>query len=232
MGSWLIRLNFDYDRWYLGIYADKFFEDNSSMLHISYDGWGEGDEQWVKKERRYFLHSFKDWMLGAELKLKQNDWLNDIVAEFLYTKYQGGPVYHDHTRAISEHICGRDNFYSNNLQTGWQHWGQVMGNPLYLSPIYNSDGKIDVKNSRFVAWHLGLAGNPIDRLHYRFLATWQRSFGTYDDLYREPQETVSLLGEASYRLPKGCQLKVAIGLDTGKTYGQNFGVQTTIMKTC
>ena len=70
-----------------------------------------------------------------------------------------------------------------------------------------------------------------DRLHYRFLATWQRSFGTYDDLYREPQETVSLLGEASYRLPKGCQLKVAIGLDTGKTYGQNFGVQTTIMKT-
>lgn len=231
LGSWLMRLNFDYDRWYLGIYADKFFEDNSSMLHISFDGWGEGDEQWTKKERRYFLHSFKDWMLGAELKLKQNDWLNNIVAEFLYTKYQGGPVYHDHTRAISEHICGRDQFYNNGLQTGWQHWGQVMGNPLYRSPLYNEDGTICVLNNRFVAWHLGLAGDPIDRLHYRLLATWQRGWGTYDNLFRDPETSVSLMGEACYTFPQGWQLKGALGFDAGKIYGKNFGVQTTITKT-
>lgn len=231
LGSWLIRLNFDFDRWYLGIYADHFFEDNSSMLHVSYNGWGEGDEQSVKKEKRYFVHAFKDWQLGAELKLKHARWVNNVVAEFMYTKYQGGPVYHDHTKAIGEHLCGRDNYYNHSLQTGWQHWGEVMGNPLYRSPIYNDDGTVRVLNNRFVAWHLGLAGDPTERMHYRLLATWQRSFGTYDDLFRDPQETVSLLGEVNYRLPKCWLLKGAFGFDTGKTYGKNFGVQLTIAKT-
>ena len=231
LGSWLMRLNFDYDNWYLGIYADKFFEDNSSMLHVSFNGYGEGDEWNVKKEKRYFVHSFKDWLLGAELKLKRATWLNNIVAEFLYTKYQGGPVYHDKSPIINEHICGRDNFYNHHLQTGWQHWGQVMGNPLYRSPLYNEDGTIRVLNNRFVAWHVGLAGNPLDRLHYRFLATWQRGWGTYDNLFRDPETSVSIMGEACYQFPKGWQLKGAMGFDSGKIYGKNFGCQLTIAKT-
>ena len=51
--------------------------------------------------------------------------------EYLYTKYQSGPIYHDHTRLLSEHVCGLDNYYNHNLFTGWQHWGQAMGHPLY-----------------------------------------------------------------------------------------------------
>lgn len=231
LGSWLIRLNFDYERWYLGIYADHFFEDNSSMFHVSYAGYGEGEEWNVKKNNRYFVHSFKDWQLGAELKLKNATWINNVVAEFMYTKYQGGPVYHDKSPYNSEHICGRDYFYNHTTQTGWQHWGEVMGNPLYRSPIYNEDGTVRVLNNRFVAWHVGLAGDPTHRMHYRLLATWQRSFGTYEVLFRDPQETVSLLGEVSYRLPKRWLLKGAFGVDTGKTYGKNFGCQLTIAKT-
>jgi len=231
LGSWLMRLNFDYERWYLGIYADHFFEDNSGMFHISYAGYGEGDEWNVKKRNRYFFHALKDWLLGAELKLKHASWVNNVVAEFMYTKYQGGPLYHDKSPYNNEHICGRDNFYNHHLQTGWQHWGMVMGNPLYLSPLYNDDGTVRVLNNRFVAWHLGLAGDPNERLHYRLLATWQRSFGTYDDLFRDPQESVSVMGEATYRLPKGWTLKGAMGFDTGETYGKNFGCQLTVAKT-
>ena len=231
LGSWLMRLNFDFDRWYLGLYADHFFEDNSGMIHVSYAGYGEGDEWNVKKNKRYFVHSFKDWLLGVDLKLKQATWLNNLVAEFMYTKYQGGPLYHDKTPYNNEHICGRDNFYNHHLFTGWQHWGQVMGNPLYRSPLYNEDGTICVLNNRFVVWHLGLAGNPFTRLHYRFLATWQRSFGTYNDLFRDPQETVSVMGEASYQFAKGWLVKGAVGFDTGKTYGNNFGCQLTVTKT-
>ena len=158
-------------------------------------------------------------------------WLNDIVIEYMYTKYQGGPIYHDHTKAISEHICGRDNFYNHNLQTGWQHWGQVMGNPLYRSPSYNEDGTVMVKNNRFKAWHLGLSGDPMNRLHYRLLITWQRSFGTYDELLRDPQETLNMMGEATYQLPKGWLLKGTVAFDSGKVYGNNVGCQLAIVKT-
>jgi hypothetical protein len=37
VGSWLMRVNYDGDRWRLGIYADKYFEDHSAMFLIDYD---------------------------------------------------------------------------------------------------------------------------------------------------------------------------------------------------
>lgn len=235
VGSWVARLNFDYPSWNLGVYADQFFEDNSSLLHISQNGWGKGDEVYTMKESRYFIYDFKDWMLGAELKLKHLSWLNTIVMEYLYTKYQGGPVYHDHTPKVNEHICGRDQFYNHYLYTGWQHWGMVMGNPLYRSPLYNDDGQIRVQNNRFVAWHFGVSGNPVTGLHYRLLATFQTGYGTYDNLFPDPEHNVSLLAEVDYRFPaesalRGWSLRGALGLDSGPILGDNTGMQLTIAK--
>ncbi len=232
LGSWVGRLNMDYKKWNLGLYFDRYFEDHSAMLFMDYDGYGSG-EDWDKRKRsRFFLYDVKDMMLGAELTLKQLPWLNHIVVEYLHTMYQSGPIYHDHTQNISDHICGRDNYYNHRLQTGWQHWGMVMGNPLYRSPLYNGDGQVGVKNNRFIAYHLGVSGQPLCRLHYRLLTTWQRSYGTYFEMMPDPQENVSLLAEVQYQLPRGGWLvKGAFGFDTGKTYGRNKGIQLTITKT-
>ena len=235
LGSYLARVNMDYDDWYLGLYADHFFEDHSQMFFIDYDGYGKGEEFNKKKDNRWFIYDLKDMMLGAELKLKHFDWLNDIVVEYLYTKYQSGPVYHDRTPNESTHIGGRDNYYNHYLFTGWQHWGQVMGNPLYRSPLYNDNGQIAVQNNRFVAWHLGLSGDPLDNLHYRVLATYQKGWGTYDYMLPDPQENVSLLAEAAYTFAdhsplKGWTVKAALGMDSGKLLGDNFGGQLTVSK--
>ncbi len=236
LGSWMMRLNFDYDTWYLGLYADKFFEDQSSMFFLDYDGYGSGDEWDVKKDSRYIVYEMKDIMLGAELKLKDARWLNNIVFEYIYSKYQCGPIYHDHTPNISDHVSGRDNFYNHYVFTGWQHWGQVMGNPLYQSPLYNSDGRIEVKNNRMYGFHLGLSGQPIFNLSYRVLATWQKSFGTYDDPYDSPRENISALAEATYAFDdntalRGWQITLGAGMDTGRMRGENYGMQLTIAKT-
>ena len=218
LGSFVMRLNIDQPSWNLGLYADQFFEDHSSMLHFDKDG------------DKLFRYDFKDWMLGAELQLKEMPWLQNIVVEYLYTKYQAGPVYHDVTPNISTHIGGRDNFYNHHLYTGWQHWGQVMGNPLYLSPLYNEDGKIEVKHNRFVAWHLGLSGTPMPRLHYRVLATWQKGFGTYYYLPANPEENISLLAEAGYSFAHGWSVKGAFAMDKGKLRGDNYGAQISVVK--
>ena len=219
LGSWVMRLNFDQPTWNIGVYADQFFEDHSMMTHFSKSGDG------------YFRYDFKDWLLGAELKLKDCRWLEGVVVEYLYTKYQGGPVYHDHTANVDIQISGRDNYYNHHLFTGWQHWGQVMGNPLYRSPLYNDDGKIEVEHNRFKAWHLGFNGSPIDGLHYRVLATWQRSFGSYYYLPPTPVENVSLLAEASYALRHGWLVKGAFAMDNGKLRGESYGVQLSVIKT-
>lgn len=219
LGSWVARLNFDQPAWNLGLYADQFFEDHSMLTHFNKSG------------DKYMRYDFKDWMLGAELKLKHNPWLQNIVIEYLYTKYQAGPVYHDETSNIHHQISGRDNYYNHHLFTGWQHWGQVMGNPLYLSPLYNSDGNIEVCHNRFVAWHLGLSGTPLSNLHYRFLATWQKSYGSYYYLPPNPEENTSLLAEVSYCMRQGWSLNGAFAMDSGKLRGDNYGIQLSIVKT-
>ena len=231
-GSWVARLNLDFKDWYLGLYADHYFEDHSSMFLLDYDGYGSGEEWNQKIQSRYFLYDLKDIMLGAELHLKRVPWMDHVVIEYMNTKYQSGPVYHDHTVHNSTHISGRDNYYNHYLYTGNQHWGMVMGNPLYLSPVYNDDGWIRVENNRFKAWHLGVSGHPTSRLHYRVLATWQRGYGTYDVMYPDPRENVSLLAETAYRFSRGgWQLKAAVGLDSGKLLGDNYGFQLTVAKT-
>lgn len=235
LGSWLVRLNYDTKVWGASVYADHFFEDQSSMFFLDYDGYGTGDEWNVKKESRYFLYDLKDIMLGAEVRLKQTPWLNAIVLEYLYTKYQCGPMYHDHTQLRPDHISGIDNYYNHYIFSGWQHWGQVMGNPLYRSPLYNADGQVRVENNRFWAWHVGLAGDPCRNLHYRVLCTIQKGYGTYNAPFIEPQRNFSLLAEAAYAFSassalEGWRVKGAFGLDNGELLGDNWGVQLTISK--
>ena len=237
LGSLMARLNFDYDTWYLGLYADHFFEDHSQMFLLEYDGYGTGTEWNVKKDNRYFMYSLKDIMLGVDLRFKSCfTWINNVVLEYLYTKYQSGPVYHDHTQLMPDHIGGLDNYYNHHILPGWQHWGQVMGNPLYRSPIYNDNNRVMVMNNRFVAWHLGVGGAPTPNLSYRVLATYQKSWGTYYFPFKDPHEDICVMGEALYDFGeetflKGWSIKGAVGFDHGKTYGNNVGLQLTIRKT-
>ena len=231
LGSWVARVNYDAPTWNLGVYADHYFEDHSSMFLLDYDGYGTGAEWNVRKDNRYLFYGLKDIMLGAELTLKHCPWAKKIVVEYLYTKYQSGPIYHDHTENITDHIGGSDGYYNHSIYTGWQHWGQVIGNPLYMSPLYNTDGTIRVKNNRFVAWHGGLSGSLSRDLDYRLLATYQKGWGTYENMYPSPRRNVSLLAEAKYSAPVGgWQVVAALGMDKGSLLGDNFGFQLTIIK--
>lgn len=231
LGSWLLRLNYEAENWKLSVYADKYFEDHSSMFQLDYDGYGEGEEWNVKKKRRYLLYDFKDMMLGMELNLFRGTWLQNVVFEYLYSKYQSGPVYHDRTPSFSDHIGGIDDYYGHYIFTGWQHWGQVIGNPLYLSPLYNTNGEINVKNSRFMAFHLGVSGQPMPNLNYRLLATWQDGLGIYKDPYTHKKYNTSLLAEVTYHFHNNWSVTGAIGADFGKIRGNNTGFQLTVKKT-
>ncbi len=234
VGSWLIRMNWDEEYWRFSIYADKYFEDHSAMFLLDYDGYGSGDEWNSKKKTRFLLYDMKDIMLGAEFNLKYPRWVNDVVFEYIYTKYQSGPIYHDHTSGISDHIGGRDNYYNHGIYTGWQHWGQVIGNPLFRSPIYNSDGTISVEDNRFMALHIGIDGNPTDNFSYRVLGTYQEGLGTYDVPYDKKHHNVSFLVEGRYAFDEGLlsgwSAKLGYAMDFGKILGNNYGFQITIVK--
>ena len=234
LGSWVIRANYDVDEWGFSLYYDHFFEDHSGMFFLDYDGYGSGEEWDDKKDFNFLVYNpLKDMLVGAELRLKDATLLNNILFEYIYTKYQSGPIYHDHTRTISDHIGGVDEYYNHYFYGGWQHWGQVIGNPLYRSPIYNSDGKLEIKNNRFYAFHLGLSGEPEDNISYRILATYQKGWGTYTEPFANPQTNFSLLAEGTYRFRgflDGWSLTGALAMDKGGLLGDNMGAQITICK--
>lgn len=233
LGSWVARLNWNDDNMTIGAYFDHYFEDHSGMFMLDYDGYGTGDEWGIRKEKKYFAYSLKDGLVGLDVKLKKFPYINQLVVEYMNTRYQSGPIYHDHTENISNHLGGRDGYYSHSSLPGWQHWGQVMGNPLFMSPMYNTDGYIAIENDRFNAWHLGVAGNPFCGFHYRTKLSWQRGLGTYANPYYTPKENISILVEASYKFPETTKLhrlsvKMAYGADFGKLLGNNSGFQATL----
>lgn len=229
-GAWLARVNYDAPSWSASIYADHFFEDHSQQFHLDFDGYGEGTDYQKRVSHRYLLYPLKDIMLGGELRLKSCPWLKALVVEYLHTTDQSGPVYHDRTSAIPDHIGGRDNYYNHSNYMCVQHWGQVMGNPLYRSPAYNGDHSLSVEDNRFVAWHMGVEGTPLPRLDYRVLVSWQRGYGTYDKPYTYPHHNTSLLVEAGYKFKRGWGVHGAFGLDSGSLLGNNHGFQLTISK--
>lgn len=232
LGSWVMRLNYERDAWGLSVYADHFFEDDSQMFLLDYNGYGTGKEWNTRKKHRYFMYALKDIMLGGELRLKQGRWLSKVVLEYIYTKYQSGPYNHDRTENISDHVSGMDDYYNHSTYTGWQHWGQVMGNPLYRSPLYNSDGRIDVRDNRFCAFHLGVAGTPAACVGYRVLATYQKGWGTYSNPFTKAHHNVSFLAEATWRLRHGWSVCGGYAMDFGSSrmLGHNAGAQLTVSK--
>ena len=231
LGSWVLRLNYDTKAATYGLYADHFFEDHSAMFHLNYDGYAYENGQMKKKDDRYIVYPLKDIMLGADVHLKHFHWISDAVLEYVYTRYQSGPVYSDRNPYVTTQLAGVDNYYNNSLKPGWQHWGQTLGNPLYRSPIYNDDENLLFQCNRFTAWHVGIAGQPTPNLHYRLRASWQEGLGTYDMPYPNPKRNVSIGINTEYnadQLFQGLSIGASFGFDRGELMGNNTGGMLTL----
>lgn len=213
VGEWSARLSWkaphDMD---ISLYYLHYFEDHS-MMFLDYV-WHDG-------------------LWGFEFRLPRNPVLGKVVYEYLYMKDQAGPVYWDHTAEIPEQVSGRDNYYNHYLYNPWQHWGMGIGNPLIISPIWNSDGSIIFKCNRIISHHLGLSGQPVPELRWRILASFTRGWGSYSHPYPEIKRNINLLGEISWspeRL-KGWSGTIGIAVDGGSMLGRSCGAMFSIKKT-
>ena len=200
IGSWHLRLDWHAKKWSLGIYMEHLFEDHSQMF--TQYGWN-------------------DMLLGLELNLPKNPYVTTLLYEYNTTMDQSGPIYHDTTQENPTQISARDDYYNNHIYGAWQMGGFVMGNPLIISPIYNSyfqnEGLIGTLHNRTQSHHIGIKGQPSSEWAWRALYTHQRSLGVYKKPTINPATANYLLLETSYS-PKWCQ-----GLTFTAAYGHNDG---------
>lgn len=197
--------------WRIKGYFEHYFEDHSQMT---------------------FEYGWKDALWGVEATLPQNPVVSKVVAEFVYMKDQTGSVNHDYTPEIPEQVSGGDNYYNHYLYSAWQNWGMGIGTPLAISPLYNSNHRLYIYDTRFIAYHLGLEGNPLPGLGWRALFTYSENWGTY--LYPYPDIKYNFSGLLEVNLSparwKGWYGNAAIAWDKGQLLGKNFGVMISIGK--
>lgn len=203
--SWLPKAD-----WSVKLYYQHLFEDHSMM---------------------YVEYPWKDGMWGLEGHLPKNPFVSAIVYEFLYMKDQSGPVYWDHTDKNNVQVSARDNYFNHAIYSSWQHWGQIIGSPLILSPIYNN-GTLTLRSNRVVAHHLGFEGQPLNELGYRVLLSYSRNWGTYQSPLPEVEDNFNALVELTWtpKKLKGWQGVFSFGADAGDLIGRSVGVQIGIVK--
>lgn len=214
VGDWnaAIRYTPKNNDWSVKMYYDHYFEDHSMM---------------------FLDFTWRDMLLGVEGRLPKNPFVSAIVYEYLYTKDQAGPVYWDHTPEIPEQVSGRDQYYNHSIYTGWQTWGMGIGNPLAISPIYNSNHILYFYHNRLKAHHLGIEGQPAPLVSYRLLLSYTRSWGTYDTPTSRVMRNFNTLIETTFtpRKLSGWSGTFSIATDGGALLGPSVGVMVSIKKT-
>ena len=212
-GNWYFDVMYHGHGWSAKAYAEHFFEDHS-QLFVQY-GW-------------------RDMLWGIECELPKNPFVDKVVAEYLKTDDQASGVYHDKNNVLPYQISGKDSYYNNHIYGAWQHWGQAMGNPLLLSPIYNNDGVLTFKYNRVRALHLAIAGNPTEEISYRLKYSHLKTWGTYDLPTRDIMYQNYLLAELSYKPQnktlRGWSITGAWGMNTGELLSKSMGISLSVRK--
>lgn len=226
LGSWHFALNYETNEWSIRAYYEHFYEDHSGLFGIDHHNNQEGVREWIT-----YL-PWRDGLYGLEFKAPKNRVINTVVYEYLTSRDQSGPILHNPENGILEQAGGFDFYYNHTFYQSWQHWGMSICNPQTLSPLYNDIAGLTMPNQRLRSHHLGFDGQPTNELHYRFMGSWSKHWGSLEDPLPTPLTQLSLMTELTYSPSQwnGWHFTGALALDRSQLIGNNFGGMITIRK--
>lgn len=236
-GSWHMNLDYVQGDWLIRAYYEHFFEDHSSMLGVEYKNNINGEKDYINFG---FRRNWLDGLYGIEFNAPDGvKFLRNVVVEFLNTRGLCGPIRHsvnDNVEGMQvvEEVDGIDDMYNHSIYISDTHWGYTMGNPVLISPVYNSNGSNRLRSNRVQMFHLGVDGGITDNIDYRFMATTTQHWGCYGTPLKEVERVTSLMLECSYRLGDTYGWKFtlsgAMDIDSGDLLGDNKGIMLTVSK--
>lgn len=170
----------------------------------------------------------RDGLWGISIRNNKFPIIKGILYEYINTTDQSGP-YHDRDGLI---YGGNDNYFNNGIyQSGWSFFSRTIGTPLITSPLYNSNGNVDLQNNRVQAHHFGIEGN-ITGYNFKVLGTFSKNYGTYYVSLPDIKNT-SLLFQVNKQFPKlmNINLSCSVGADFGNLFGNSVGCVISVKKT-
>ncbi|MGN1264400.1 MAG: hypothetical protein ACI4UL_01145, partial [Muribaculaceae bacterium] len=132
---------------------------------------------------------------------------------------------------IRGQATGADNYYNNYFYNGYQNHGLAIGSPLFLAPIYNSDGVLWFRQNLMQGFHAAIMGCITPRLKYRAMVMYRESWGSPSLLLLEPIHSTSAMIEGEYRFAGALpmSIKAQVALDRGSLAGNSVGCMVSVV---
>lgn len=168
-GAEVLRLDWRGDGWTATFQHDIPYDDGSGMGFQNFpDGVNTVHFGWNDKTR----------------------WVSDILCEYGYTLWQSGTFHDKEIDGKTVIFGGIDSYFNNGgYQSGWTYSGRTIGLPL-MFPVGTRNASwrqdaltLGVENNRTSYWHFGIGGKFFRRAPYKFILTFSRNFGTYQEPY-------------------------------------------------
>ncbi|MBR5455887.1 MAG: hypothetical protein IKU76_02920 [Bacteroidaceae bacterium] len=229
IGNWHLALTLHTRPVDIRLYAEHMFEDFSQLFFFEYQSNREG-----KKEVVYY--PWRDIQFGISIKNKSGllKFISNISYEYMSTYDQSGAGYNDPGPYFKEQMDGMDNYYNHSIYPGWHNYGMGIGNPLAVSPVYNTNGSLVFRGNRFKAHHVGVNGLFCKEksFAYRLMYTYSENWGTYLNPFNEKKYTTSVVADITYTPCKSPWLfSLSLAFDKSDMVGNNLGAMVSVART-
>lgn len=176
-----------------------------------------------------------DGLYGIELKLPGNrPALGGAVVEYLDLVNQSGPIHFnpgdfDGTH-ITSHATGADDYYNNRYYNSYANYGNMIGSPMVMGPIYNLDGYNYVIGNRMRGIHLGAQGWIAGNISWEAKFGWRKAYGNGFLALIPPRHSTSALAGVKWSVGavKGMVVGGKIALDRGSLPQNSFGAEISV----
>lgn len=195
---------------------------------IAYTSWLWDDGSGIGKLNGW------DGLWGLEYKASHRGIVNGAVVEYLDFTNQSGPIHYApgdfDNPTLTGHASGADDYYNNASYNPYAYFGQSIGTPAIMAPIYNLDGYPAYIANAMRGFHVGLEGSLSQNLDYRIKGGYRKSWGTAKTMLISPIHLTAFMLEASWRPKriKGMTVNAKIEIDRGDMPCNAFGAMVGV----
>ena len=165
------------------------------------------------------LANIADGLWGIHLSMGNNP---QILSEFVYEWMN---TLSQNNIASSNQISGGESYFNNSeYQSGFSHFAQMMGSPLFVPTLNDSGVSLGIEDTRMWMHHLGIKGFLGKSLRWKVMLTYSGNYGMAGVFLQTPVKELSSFGELTY-IPKNAPLEfnVAVANDVGQRFENRTG---------
>lgn len=176
-----------------------------------------------------------DGLWGLEYKAPEKGGLvSGAVIEYLDFTNQSGPIHFNPDdwagTTITGHASGSDDYYNNQGYNSYAYFGQSIGTPALMAPIYNKDGYNRYVGNAMRGFHVGVEGSLAAGLDYRLKGGYRKAWGSGYLMLPAPIHLTSVMLEMTWRPEriKGLSVNAQIEVDRGNMPANAFGGMVSV----